>query len=103
MGQNRYEGLIVDGVKEVWVNGEIMLDGWEQPNWGYAGGGPAMVAEAIMINEFGSGVDRGLILVFKEEIVAKWFGQAGWVLTSEQIEEWHNLVDKVDKNKETER
>ena len=85
---NVYVGTVHNSCREVLVNDSPLLYYFEQPNWGFCGTGPSKVAEAIIINEFGKGCDRALINLFLEQVVAKWPGRAGWVITSQEIESW---------------
>ena len=85
---NVYTGWLNDNERGVDVNGEPLIFHYEQVAWGYCGTGPALVAECIMVNEFGPGADRGIILWFKETIIAKLPGRDGWTLTSVDIRNW---------------
>jgi hypothetical protein len=88
MKMNIYEGHVTDRSRFVTVNDEYLLYPSDQPYWSYVGAGPARVAEAIMINELGREVDRALVNLFLEQVVAKWPGREGWVMTSQQIKVW---------------
>ena len=88
MRANIYEGLINDRRRFVLVNDDMLLHMFDDPNWGYVGTGPAKVAEAILVNEFGCGVDQALVNDFLEQVVAKWPSRTGWKLTSQEIQEW---------------
>lgn len=88
MKANVYQGKSGDKRKWVLVNGDDLLYCFDQPNWGFVGSGSTKVAEAIMVNEYGRGVEQATINSFLEEVVAKWPGRAEWTLTSAEIEEW---------------
>jgi hypothetical protein len=88
MKLNRYEGRINDRCRLVLVNDEVLLYPFDQANWGFCGTGPAKVAEAILVNEWGRDTAQSLINAFKEQVVARWAGREGWVLTSEEIQAW---------------
>lgn len=74
-----------DASQRVWNHSP---DGFE---WGYCGSGPAQLALALLLHEYG---DRWLALdlyqEFKADVVAKWSQARGtaWILTSDQLDAW---------------
>lgn len=88
MKVNIYEGVIDGQRKQITVNGEVLLYPFDEPNWNYVGVGPSKVAEAIMVNELGVGVDQEIINCFLEDKIAKLPGRENWILTSAEIECW---------------
>ena len=59
-------------------------------NWGYGGSGPAQLALAIMVNEFGRDLDRHPVHYqsFKWSVVANLpENSADWQITSKDIED----------------
>lgn len=59
-------------------------DGFE---WGYAGGGPAQLALAILADAVGADAARPLYQRFKFEVVAR-LPRAGWELSREDVLGW---------------
>ena len=88
-----YEGLrTVDGC-EVTVDGRplnMRLDlrkHSDRPEWGYAGGGPAQLALALLADAIGDDVATECHQKFKFKIVAG-FERDGWILTQAEIRSW---------------
>lgn len=84
-----------------WIT--VLMDGKELPllpslavwnhsptgfNWGYGGSGPAQLALAIMLQEFGQELAVRLHQTFKWHYVSRW-GKEHWAITSEEIQEWY--------------
>jgi hypothetical protein len=96
-----YSGALVDGRREVSVQGESSLlplrcldfftPGFA---WGFHGGGPDELAIAILHDHFGSrqpvveGRVLGLYRVFTDDVVSKFAYDRAWSLPAGMVEKW---------------
>lgn len=56
--------------------------------WGYGGSGPAQLALAILCDAVGVARARRLYMLFKDQIIARLDGDAGWQLDLGVVLEW---------------
>ncbi len=59
----------------------------DRPEWGYAGGGPAQLALALLADAVGDEIAMEKHQKFKRAIVAG-FEHEGWILTQAEIRSW---------------
>lgn len=96
---NTYSGRHEDDYEEVLCNGKVLDHEASlkirnhSPTgfaWGYCGSGPAQLALAILLNEFGREVAEQFYMDFKWKFIAVLPNETNsqWELTSEQIRNW---------------
>lgn len=92
-----YEGHRTEEGCEVTVNGrplDMRLDlrkHSDRPEWGYAGGGPAQLALALLADAIGDDMAMEAHQKFKFGVVAR-FDREGWILTQAEIRSWIRQV-----------
>lgn len=89
--QGFYPGVVVVDGHPLPPCNDIMNHSPDGFAWGYEGSGPAQLALAIMVNEYGCDLEKHPIHYqeLKRGIVAK-FHPTGFSCTSEQIRDWIN-------------
>jgi hypothetical protein len=95
MAANVYDGVRSPRGPLVYINGQNLdarpsltlashsPDGFE---WGYSGSGPAQLALAILLNEYGAARSLELYQDFKHDVISRFASH--WHITSAEISDW---------------
>ena len=92
---SQYIGKYINGHYQVTKDKQILNGHQDITNhspmgfaWGYPGSGPAQLALALMVEEFGSDISKHPIhyQVFKDKVIARLDGECDWSLSSNQIQ-----------------